>query len=260
MGLDIIDTHAHYDDKRFDDDRDAVIASLFDSGDVSAVINVGIDLPTSRESIAYTEKYPNFYAWVGIHPEECGKIDDMDSALAEIERMLSHPRVVGIGEIGLDFYWDEPARDIQERWFRAQMDMARRTGKPVAIHDRDAHGKCMEVVYDHPDVRGVFHSYSGSAEMARDLIRRGWYISFSGVVTFKNAPKVREVAETVPLDRMLIETDCPYLAPVPNRGKRNDSRNLVFTSAVLAEIKGMDHAEFCSVVSNNARKLLGVLP
>ena len=258
MGLDIIDSHAHYDDKKFDDDRDAVIASLFESGDISAVINVGCDVATSRRSVEFTEKYPNFYAWVGIHPEECGKIDDPDAALAGIEAMLSHPRVVGIGEIGLDFYWDDPARDIQERWFRAQMEMAKRSGKPVAIHDRDAHGKCMEVVCDYPGVRGIFHSYSGSAEMARDLVRRGWYISFSGVVTFKNAPKVREVAEAVPLERMLIETDCPYLSPEPMRGRRNDSRNLVYTSARLAEIKGMDHAEFCRAVSDNARKLLGI--
>ena len=258
MGLDIIDTHAHYDDKKFDDDRDAVIASLFDSGNVSAVVNAGCDVASSRRSVEFTEKYPGFYAWVGVHPEECGKADDLGAALAEIEALLSRPRVVGIGEIGLDFYWDDPARDVQERWFRAQMDMAKRTGRPVAIHDRDAHGKCFEVVCDYPEVRGIFHSYSGSAEMARDLVRRGWYISFSGVVTFKNAPKVREVAKAVPLDRMLIETDCPYLSPEPMRGRRNDSRNLVYTSAALAEIKEMDHAEFCRAVSDNARALLGI--
>ena len=180
----------------------------------------------------------------------------MTRALYEIEKLLSRPRVVGIGEIGLDFYWDDPAREIQEKWFRAQMDMAKRRGVPVAIHDRDAHGKCMDVVRDYPEVRGVFHSFSGSAEMAKDLVRRGWYISFSGVVTFKNAQRVREVAASVPVDRMLIETDCPYLSPEPNRGKRNDSRNLIYTSAALAEVKGMDQAEFCSVTANNAREFL----
>jgi len=258
MGFDIIDTHAHYDDKRFDDDRDAVVASLFSEGNVSAVINASCDLETSRRSLGFTEKYPNFYAWVGVHPEECGKIADMDAALAELEGMLAHPRAVGIGEIGLDFYWDEPDRATQEKWFRAQLETAKRTGKPVNIHDRDAHGACFDAVCEYPDVRGIFHSYSGSAEMARDLVRRGWYISFSGVVTFKNAPKVREVANTVPLERMLVETDCPYLAPEPNRGRRNDSRNLVYTTAVLAEIKGIPQDEFCRAASENARRFLNI--
>lgn len=258
MPLGIIDTHAHYDDAKFDADRDELISALFANGDIAAVINVGCDVATSKRSVEFTEKYPNFYAWVGIHPCDCGKIEDKNRALYEIESLLSRPRVVGIGEIGLDFYWDDVPRDVQIEWFRAQMDIARRTGRPVAIHDRDAHGACFDVVRDYPDVRGVFHSYSGSAEMARDLVRRGWYISFSGVVTFKNAPKVREVAEAVPPERMLIETDCPYLSPEPNRGKRNDSRNLVYTSAKLAEIKGMTQEEFCAVTANNARSFLGV--
>ena len=258
MGLGIIDTHAHYDDKRFDDDRDAVIAALFEDGDISAVVNASCDIATSEQSVAFTEKYPNFYAWVGIHPEECGKAADTDAALEKIEALLSRPRVVGIGEIGLDFYWDDPARDVQEKWFRAQMEIARRSGKPVAIHDREAHGKCFDAVCDFPEVRGVFHSYSGSAEMARDLVRRGWYISFSGVISFKNAPRVRETAAAVPLENLLIETDAPYLSPEPNRGKRNDSRNLRYTAAALADVKGVTVGEICRITAENARRFLGI--
>ena len=222
------------------------------------MVNASCDLATSKRSVEFTEKYPNFYAWVGIHPEECAKVGGMDAALAEIEALLSRPRVVGVGEIGLDFYWDEPARDVQEKWFRAQMELAGRTGRPVAIHDRDAHGKCMEIVMEHPSVTGVFHSYSGSAEMARDLVRRGWYISFSGVISFRNAPKVREAAAAVPLDRLLIETDAPYLSPEPNRGRRNDSRNLRYTAAALADVKGVTTEEICAITSENARRLLGL--
>ena len=258
MGLDIIDTHAHYDDPKFDPDREELFDALCRDGNISAVVNVGCDVATSALCVEYTRHYPDFYAWVGIHPLDCGKVDDKEKALGEIEKMLAQPKVVGIGEIGLDYYWGEPAREIQQEYFEAQMEMAKRTGKPVAIHDRDAHGPCFDMVRAYPEVRGVFHSYSGSAEMAKDLVRRGWYISFSGVVTFKNAPKVREAALAVPVDRMLIETDCPYLSPEPNRGKRNDSRNLIYTSAALAELKDMDQAQFCRAVSDNARELLGI--
>ncbi|MBQ3099381.1 MAG: TatD family hydrolase [Clostridia bacterium] len=258
MSLGIIDTHAHYDDRRFDEDRDSFIKSLFEDGTVSAVINAGYDLASSKRAVEYTKKYPNFYAWCGIHPQDTGKIEDRERTLFELESLLYNERVVGIGEIGLDYHWPTPERDVQIEWFRLQMELARRTGKPVNIHDRDAHGPCMDVVREFPEVKGIFHSFSGSAEMAKELVKRGWYISFSGVITFKNAARVREAAAAVPLERMMIETDAPYLAPEPMRGKTNDSRNLRYTAAVAAEVKGVSTEEFCAATTRNVREFLKI--
>ena len=258
MALGIIDTHAHYDDSRFEEGRDEFIASLFEDGTVTAVINAGYDLESSKRAVEYTKKYPNFYAWCGIHPQDTGKITDRERTLFELESLLHNDRVVGIGEIGLDFHWPTPEREVQIEWFRLQMELARRTGRPVNIHDRDAHGPCMEVVREFPEVKGIFHSFSGSAEMAKELVKLGWYISFSGVVTFKNAARVRESAAAVPLERMMIETDAPYLAPEPMRGKTNDSRNLRYTAAVAAEVKGVSTEEFCAATTQNVRNFLKI--
>lgn len=258
MSLDIIDTHAHYDDRRFDEDRDGFIRSLFADGTVAAVINAGCDIKSSKTAVDFTKKYHGFYAWCGIHPQECGDIKDKERNLFELESLLHEERTVGIGEIGLDFHYPTPERDVQIEWFRLQMELARRTGRPVNIHDRDAHGACMEIVRDFPEVKGIFHSYSGSAEMAKELVKLGWYISFSGVITFKNAARVREAATAVPLDRIMIETDAPYLAPEPVRGKTNDSRNLRYTAAVASEVKGVGIEEFCAAVARNVHEFLKI--
>lgn len=253
----IIDTHAHYDDHAFDEDREELIASLFDSG-VEYVVNAGCSIASSKRAIEFTKKYDQFYAWCGIHPSDCGDIRNRERTLFELETLIRQPKVVGIGEIGLDYHYPTPEKEVQQRWFEWQMQIAARTGRPVAIHDRDAHGDTVTMIKKYPDVKGVLHSFSGSAETAMELVRLGWYISFSGVVTFKNAQKTRLVAEAVPLDRMLIETDCPYLTPEPNRGKRNDSRNLVYTATCLAEIKGISPQEMCDVTAENAKRFLGI--
>lgn len=253
----IIDTHAHYDDRAFDADREELIASLPASG-VSRVVNAGCSIASSKRSLEFAKKYDWFYAWCGIHPSDCGDIRDRERTLFELETLLHSPKAVGIGEIGLDYHYPTPEREVQERWFEWQMQIASRIGKPVAIHDREAHGDTMKMIKKYPGVQGVLHSFSGSAETASELVKLGWYISFSGVVTFKNAEKTRRVAEAVPVERMLIETDCPYLSPEPNRGRRNDSRNLVYTAECLAGIKGVSPQEMCDITAENARRFLKI--
>ena len=259
MALGIIDTHAHYDDNKFDGTRDTLIPSIFADGDVTKVINAGIDIKTSLNGIALAEKYEGFYAWVGIQPQECPGVENIDETLKLLTDMLSHPKVVGIGEIGLDFHWeDNPSKETQFAWFRSQMELATQLKKPVNIHDRDAHGACMDVINEYPEVKGVFHSFSGSAEMASELVKKGWMISFSGVCTFKNASRVREVVASVPVENMLLETDSPYLAPEPVRGTLNNSLNIKYSSKIIAEIKGISQKKLCEITSNNAIRFLGM--
>lgn len=268
----IFDTHAHYFDGRFATENeggaDAILNAIMPET-VSHIINVGTNLDSSRAAVAQAAEYHGMYAAVGIHPEDCHYITDPDHALADLRDLLgtaetrARDKIVAIGEIGLDYHWQfygEIPMDKQKQayFFDAQMKLAADLDLPVIIHDREAHGDCFETVLRHADVRGVFHSYSGSAEMARELVRRGWYISFSGPLTYKNAERVREAARAVPRERLLEETDAPYLAPHPMRGKLNHSGLLVHTLQTLAELWECTPDEAVAVTAANAKKLFGI--
>ena len=250
------DTHAHYDDEKFDADREAVLAALPGAG-VSLVLNPGCDVASSRAALALAEKFDHVFAAVGLHPENCAGCTDED--FDTVEALARQEKAVAIGEIGLDYYWAEnPPRDFQQQVFRRQLELALALDLPVIVHDRDAHGDCLDIVSDYPALRGVFHCFSGSPEMAETLLKRGWYLGFDGPVTYKNAKKAPEVISLCPLDRMLLETDSPYLSPVPRRGERNDSRNLPFIAAKLAEIKGLTTEKIARVCAENGRKLFRI--
>ena len=249
------DTHAHYDDRAFDADRLELLAGMPSQG-VDLIVDPGCDLKSSRAALALAERFPFVYAAVGIHPEELSGCSPDD--LASIEELIGHPRCVAVGEIGLDYYWDAEHREEQKLLFRQQIRFALDADKPVIVHDREAHGDCLQIVADYPGLRGVFHCFSGSAEMARELLRRGWYIGFDGPVTYKNARKALEVLEICPPERILIETDSPYLSPVPNRGKRNDSRNLRYVVRTIAEHIGKSEEEIAALTAENGRRLFGI--
>ena len=230
----LFDTHAHYDAEQFDPDRDQVLEALPSRG-VSLVVDPGCDIPSSRAALALAEKYPFLYAAVGYH------------------------KVVAIGEIGLDYYWEEnPPRELQQQVFRRQMALAEELDLPVIVHDREAHADALAIVREFPRVRGVFHCFSGSAEVARELVKLGWMVSFTGVLTYKNARKALEAAEAVPLDRLMIETDSPYMAPVPHRGKRNDSGYLIHICEKLAEIKGISPEECARITLENGKRFFHI--
>ena len=252
----IFDTHAHYDDEAFDADREALLASMPENG-VGLIVDPGCDLESSRRAVEIAEKYPHVYAAVGWHPENCAPYTS--ESLDTLRQWAKSPKVVAIGEIGLDYYWPEnPPRDFQQQVFRAQLELALELNLPVIIHDREAHGDSLAIVKEYPALRGVFHCYSGSVEMARELLALGWYLGFDGPVTYKNARKTVEVAEMVPLDRILIETDSPYMSPVPLRGKRNDSRNVFYIAEKLAQIKGMTTEELARLTMENGKSLFGI--
>lgn len=250
------DTHAHYDDAAFDADRDAVLAALPAKG-VAGVVNPGCDVASSRAAAALAGRYPFLYAAAGLQPEECGGAGEAE--FTAIEALCREPKVVAVGEIGLDYHWPQnPPREHQQRVFRAMLDIAARTGLPVIIHDRDAHADTLSVLGDYPGVRGVFHCYSGSAEMAKELLKQGWYLGFDGPVTYKNARRAAETAAVTPLERMLLETDAPYLSPAPRRGERNDSGNLPLIAAQLALWKGVTAEELARRTAENAVKFFGL--
>ena len=252
----LFDTHAHYDAEQFDADREAVLSALPGRG-VSLVVNPGCDLPSSRAAAALSERYPFLYAAVGYHPENCAPYTDED--LEKLQALAARPKVVAIGEIGLDYYWEEnPPREFQQMVFRRQMALAEELNLPVIVHDREAHGDSLAIVKEFPKVRGVFHCYSGSAEMARQLVDLGWMISFTGVLTYKNARKAVEAALAVPMDRLMIETDSPYMAPVPHRGKRNDSGYVLHVCEKLAELKGLTVEETARITLENGRRFFGI--
>ena len=249
------DTHAHYDDKAFDDGREDLLSTVFASG-VEGVINPGCDIISSRKALEIAEKFSRFGFAAGIHPEELSDIPE--NYLDILRTLAAHPKCVAIGEIGLDYYWDVSQKTLQKEIFEAQLDLAEELHLPVIIHDREAHGDCLEIVKRHPESFGVFHCYSGSAEMANILLNMGWYIGFDGPVTYKNARKIIEVLEMMPLHRILIETDSPYLSPVPMRGKRNDSRNLKFIINKIAEVRGVSEEELSALTYENAVTLFGI--
>lgn len=249
------DTHAHYDSSKFDADRDAVLRALPESG-VTLVVDPGDNAERSRRAVELAQQYPHVYAAVGWHPEEAENWDE--NSLPAIRELAKQPKVCAIGEIGLDYYWDTTYRERQKEMFRAQIELALEMDLPVIVHDREAHGDSLEIVRDYPALRGVFHCFSGSVEMAQELLRRGWYLGFDGPITYKNAARAPEVIRICPMERILLETDSPYLAPVPNRGKRNDSRNLPYIAATVARIKDMPVEAVAAQTMENGKKLFGI--
>ena len=252
----IFDTHAHYDAEQFASDREAVLTALPAAG-VGLVVDPGCDVASSREAAALAERFDHVYAAVGIHPEDCAGCTDAD--FDAIRELCRREKVVAVGEIGLDYYWKEnPPRDFQEQVFRRQIELALELDLPVIIHDREAHGDSLRSVLDYPGLRGVFHCFSGSPEMAQELLKRGWYLGFDGPITYKNAKRAPEVAAITPMDRIVIETDAPYMAPVPFRGKRNDSRLLPYVVEKLAEWKGVTPEEMTDITWQNGKRLFGL--
>ncbi|MGD9048341.1 MAG: TatD family hydrolase [Anaerolineae bacterium] len=257
----LIDSHAHLDFSKFDHDRPAAIERAKAAG-VSAIVNVGTDLGSSRRAVALAERYATIYAAVGMHPHDAKKLDG--AALAELRELAQRPKVVAVGEIGLDFYRDLSPRDVQRRAFRAQLAWAARMGKPVIIHDRDAHDEIMEILTDWAMEQksspltgriGVLHTFSGDLSMAEKAIELGFYISLSGPVTYKNADRLASIARTVPLDRLLVETDCPFLTPHPHRGKRNEPAYVRLVAERIATLRGMSFDELARATTANARRL-----
>lgn len=254
--MEFFDTHAHYTAHRFASDRAALLASLPAAG-VTAVVCPGDDLQSSAEACALASEYPYLFAAVGVHPEECASWSA--AALHEVRALAQKPKVVAIGEIGLDYYWAEnPPKDLQLRAFRDQMALAEELNLPVIVHDREAHGDTMAVVREFPKVRGVMHCYSGAVEDAKQLVKLGWSLSFTGAVTFKNARKAPEVLAAVPLERLMIETDSPYMAPEPFRGKRCDSRYVYRVAETIAAIKGLSVEEVAAATYQNALDFFGI--
>ncbi len=260
----IFDTHAHYTDERFETmfegGASALLSALFANG-VDKIINVGTNTKNSAEAVKMAKSYEGMYVAAGIHPSDIDEEVSLEDALTKLRALLDKReeyKIVALGEIGLDYYWRQDNKELQKQFFEAQLDLAEEYDIPVVIHDREAHGDCFETIIKRPKIRGVFHCYSGSPEMARDLVRRGWYISFTGVVTYKNAPVVQASAKAVPLDRILVETDAPYLAPVPYRGKTNRSDYIEYTLRTLAELHGVSEDEMRDKTNENACKLFGI--
>ncbi len=259
----IFDSHAHYDDERFDGIREQILSDVHQKG-VRRITNIGASLKSSESSIRLSEKYDFVYASVGVHPSDA--VRDMQNAdwLTRVEQMYSHEKCVAIGEIGLDYYWTQDDKEQQKECFRAQMSLAQKLSAPVIIHDRDAHADVLEIMKEFPSVMGVVHSFSGSFEMAKEVMNLGYYISVNGVVTFKNARKIVEIVERLrelhpdAIKRILVETDCPYLTPVPFRGQLNHSDYISFTAEKCAELLGITPDEFCRITYENACHIYGL--
>lgn len=250
----IFDTHAHYDDNQFDQDREELLASMKDNG-IRTIVDVGSNMETSAWIVEAVKRYPMMYGAVGVHPSDTADLTDSD--IDTLKEYAGKDKILAIGEIGLDYYWDEPERTIQKKWFEAQIELAREVKLPIIIHSRDAAKDTYDIMkaLHAEDIGGVVHCFSYSKEMARQFLDMGFYIGIGGVVTFKNAKTLKEVAAYAPLDRIVLETDCPYLSPEPNRGKRNSSLNLNYVAEALSQIKGIDKEELIAVTEENARRL-----
>lgn len=250
----IIDTHSHYDDEQFNEDRIELLQKLWNS-DIECIINVGASMDSSRATYAMVQEQENIYGAIGVHPSETADLTEDD--MNWLKEKSKHPKIVAIGEIGLDYYWDEPERDVQKKWFIRQLELAKEVKLPVIIHSRDAAQDTLTIMKEAncQEIGGVIHCFSYGVEMAREYLNRGFYLGIGGVLTFKNAKKLKEVVEYAPMDRLLLETDCPYLAPVPNRGSRNDSTNLVYVARELSAIKNISYEEVLEITNANAKAL-----
>jgi len=249
----IFESHAHYDDEQFEEDRDELLSSMNKNG-IGTIVNVGASLESCGSTLALTEKYPFVYAALGVHPDEVGALNE--ESYQWLREQCRKEKVAAVGEIGLDYYWDNEPRETQKEWFIKQLELARELDLPVIIHSRDAAADTMEIMKTHAKgLDGVIHCYSYSPEMAREYVKMGFYIGVGGVVTFKNSKKLKETVEETPITSILLETDCPYLAPEPNRGKRNSSLNLVFVAETIAKIKNLEYDEVVRQTEENARKM-----
>lgn len=252
----LFDSHAHIDDEKFDADRDEVIARTFENG-VVGFVNVGACMASSARSIALAEKYEKIYAAVGIHPHDAENA--LESDYDKLAAWSKHNKVVGIGEIGLDYYYDLSPRDVQQNVFIRQIDVARQMDMPIIIHDRDAHGDILEILKkEAKGITGILHCFSGSLEMAKEIIKLGFYISIAGPVTFKNAAKLPEIVANVPLERLLIETDCPYLTPHPYRGKRNEPAYVKLVAEQVAGLRGIEFSALAKATCENAKRIFKI--
>ena len=253
----IFDTHAHYDDEQFDEDRDALLCSMQEGG-VGTIVNAGSDVASWEEIRALTARYPFIYGAAGVHPDDVGELNEEN--FMRLRAILREEKMVAVGEIRLDYYWDNDSHEVQKTWFIRQLELARELEMPVIIHSREAAADTLQIMKEHArGLKGVIHCFSYSAEMAREYVKMGFFIGVGGVVTFKNSRKLKEVVEETPLEYLLLETDCPYLAPVPNRGKRNSSLNLVYVAEQIAELKQLSYDEVVEQTEKNARRLYNLL-
>ena len=253
----IFDTHAHYDDDAFDEDRDVLLSGMGEQN-VEYIVNVGASMASSERSIKLAEKYPFVYAAVGVHPDEVGELDE--EKFEKLRKWTSHEKVKAVGEIGLDYYWDKEKHDLQKHWFMRQMELASEVNLPMIVHSREAAKDTLDMVIAAKplNLSGIIHCYSYSVEQAREYLNMGYYIGIGGVVTFKNAKKLKEVAEYTPLSQIVLETDCPYLAPTPFRGKRNDSSKIAYVAEELAAIKQVPVEEVIRITNENGRRLYNI--
>ncbi|MCL1834766.1 MAG: TatD family hydrolase [Oscillospiraceae bacterium] len=249
------DTHAHYDDKRFDGDRDEVLGAMESAG-VSLIVNAGSSMESSAAGLALADRFPFVYATVGVHPHDSKEMDD--GSVDVLQELLRHPKAVAVGEIGLDYHYDFSPRDVQMTRFREQLELARFAGMPVVIHEREALRDTLDTIREFRDLSGVLHCFSGSWETARIILDMGWYLSFTGVITFKNARKALDVVAKVPADRIMIETDCPYLSPEPVRGRRNSSLFLAHIAQKVAEVRGITVEDAAALTMENGKRFFGL--
>lgn len=247
----IFDTHAHYDDKQFDHDREELLGQMKAAG-IGTIVNAGATVESWENVLELTRKYPFIYGMIGVHPDEVGALNE--DTFARMETLLQEEKIVAVGEIGLDYYWDNESHDTQKMWFIRQLQLARRQGLPVNVHSREAAADTMEILKKHgQNMKVIVHCYSYSREMAEEYVKMGYLIGIGGVVTFKNAKKLKEVVQAVPLSHIVLETDCPYLSPEPNRGKRNSSLNLTYVAQAVAELKGVAAEEVIRVTEETAK-------
>lgn len=250
----IFESHAHYDDEAFDADRETLLSSMYENG-IGTIINVGASIASTKSTIALTEQYPFLYGAAGVHPSETAELDE--DKLCWLEQQCRREKIVAVGEIGLDYHWPEPDRALQKYWFEKQLELAARVNLPLIIHSREAAKDTLDIMKAHhtQNSRGVIHCFSYTKEIAQEYISMGYYIGIGGVITFSNARKLKEAVAAIPIEKILLETDCPYLAPVPNRGKRNSSLNLPYIAQEIAQIKGISRDEVVSITCENAQRL-----
>lgn len=250
----IFDTHAHYDDEAFDKDRETLLNSLTENG-IEGLVNIGADIKSTRTTLELTERYPFIYGTAGVHPSSTAELNEEN--FSWLKNAVREPKIVAVGEIGLDYYWEEPEHDIQKKWFERQLELAREVKLPVSIHSRDAAKDTLDIMKDHKaeEIGGVIHCFSYGTEMAREYLDMGFFIGIGGVLTFKNAKKLKEVVAYAPMEQLVLETDCPYMAPEPYRGKRNSSLNLSYVAEAMAGIKGITKEHVIEITNQNAKRL-----